>query len=128
MKTTDLKALIVDDQKMIRRLLYIALNKLDITQIIEAENGERALEQCRRDMPHFIILDWNMPVMNGLKFLEALRQEPKWQHIMVIICTTENDITHIQSMMSAGANEYIMKPFDVEIIRNKLGQVGLLDA
>jgi two-component system, chemotaxis family, chemotaxis protein CheY len=128
MKTTDLKALIVDDHPMILKLLHAALNKLGITQVVEAENGELAIEQCRKDTPTFIILDWNMPVMNGLKFLETLRQEPKWQDVIVILCTTENDITHIQSMLSAGAQEYIMKPFDLEIVRNKLIQVGLLDA
>jgi two-component system, chemotaxis family, chemotaxis protein CheY len=128
MKAADLKALIVDDDKVIRMMLRLVLKKLGITQVIEAENGALALEQCHKDMPNFIVLDWNMPVMNGQKFLETLRQEPKWQDAIVIMCTTENGITHIQSMMSAGANEYIMKPFDVEIIRNKLMQVGLLDA
>jgi two-component system, chemotaxis family, chemotaxis protein CheY len=128
MEMTDLKALIVDDAKMIRALLCLTLKKLGITQIVEAENGEVALELCRKEMPNFIILDWNMPVMNGLAFLKALHQEPNWQDSTVILCTTENDADHIQSALSAGASEYIMKPFDVDIIRTKLVQVGLLDA
>jgi two-component system chemotaxis response regulator CheY len=128
MKAADLKALIVDDHEMIRLLLCSAMKKLGITQVVEAENGQMAIEHCRKEMPNFIILDWNMPVMNGLEFLKALHQEPNWQNSIVILCTTENDINHIQSALSAGASEYIMKPFDVEIIRGKLVQLGLLDA
>jgi two-component system, chemotaxis family, chemotaxis protein CheY len=128
MKATDLKALIVDDHEMIRMLLRIALKKLGITQVVEAENGELAIEHCRKEMPNFIILDWNMPVMNGLEFLKALRQEPNWQNSTVILCTTENDTNHIQTALSAGVSEYIMKPFDVDIIHSKLVQAGLLDA
>jgi two-component system chemotaxis response regulator CheY len=128
MKATDLKALIVDDDKMTRMLLSLALKKLGITQVVEAENGQLAIEHCRKEMPNFITLDWNMPVMNGLEFLKALHQEPNWQKSTVILCTTENDINHIQSALSAGASEYIMKPFDKDILHTKLVQTGLLEA
>lgn len=128
MNAASLKALVVDDHKMIRMLLGVTLKKLGITQVIEVENGALAIEECRKNMPDFIILDWNMPVMNGLEFLNALRQEPNWQESTVILCTTENDMNHIQSALSAGASEYIMKPFDIDIIRSKLVQTGVLDA
>ena len=77
-------------------------------------------------MPDAILLDWNMPVMNGIEFLRELRKSVGGDAPVVVFCTTENDIAHIQSAMDAGANEYIMKPFDSEIIETKFAQVGLL--
>jgi two-component system chemotaxis response regulator CheY len=77
-------------------------------------------------MPDAILLDWNMPVMNGIDFLRALRQMQGGTGPVVVFCTTENDIKHIQEAVSAGANEYIMKPFDTDILQAKFQQVGLL--
>ncbi len=77
-------------------------------------------------MPDAILLDWNMPVMNGIDFLRSLRTMQGGQSPVVVFCTTENDIKHIQEAVSAGANEYIMKPFDTDIIQAKFQQVGLL--
>ena len=85
-----------------------------------------ALVQCLQAMPDAILLDWNMPVMNGIEFLRELRKSVGGDAPVVVFCTTENDIAHIQSAMDAGANEYIMKPFDSEIIETKFAQVGLL--
>lgn len=78
-------------------------------------------------MPEAILLDWNMPVMSGIEFLEKLRAMPAGQGPKVVFCTTENDMAHIQRAIMAGANEYIMKPFDTEIIKSKFIQIGLLD-
>jgi two-component system chemotaxis response regulator CheY len=78
-------------------------------------------------MPNFVLLDWNMPVMDGLTYLRELRKLPGGDTPSVVFCTTENDLAHIQEALSAGANEYIMKPFDADIIRGKLEQLGLLD-
>jgi two-component system chemotaxis response regulator CheY len=78
-------------------------------------------------MPDAIMLDWNMPVMNGLEFIAALRQMPGGDAPKVIFCTTENDMAHIVEAMSMGANEYIMKPFDGDIVKSKFTQVGLID-
>ena len=94
--------------------------------IQEAENGETALEACNAQMPDAILLDWNMPVKNGIEFLRDLRVLPGGDQPVVVFCTTENDIAHIQEAIGAGANEYIMKPFDSEIIQSKFSQVGLL--
>ena len=77
-------------------------------------------------MPDAVLLDWNMPVMDGLQFLKELRKLPGGNDPVVIFCTTENDIAHIEAAITAGANEYIMKPFDSEIIQAKFMQVGLL--
>ncbi len=76
-------------------------------------------------MPDVILLDWNMPVMNGLEFLVKLRDMQNGDQPKVVFCTTENDMDHIQRAIQAGANEYIMKPFDSEIIESKFAQIGI---
>jgi two-component system, chemotaxis family, chemotaxis protein CheY len=73
-----------------------------------------------------VLLDWNMPVMNGIEFLRQLRRAPGGESPVVVFCTTENDLQHIQEAIGAGANEYIMKPFDSDILAAKFAQVGLL--
>jgi two-component system chemotaxis response regulator CheY len=77
-------------------------------------------------MPNAILLDWNMPVMNGIDFLRRLRKMAGGDAPKVVFCTTENDLAHIQEALSAGANEYIMKPFDSDIIQTKFAQIGLI--
>jgi two-component system chemotaxis response regulator CheY len=72
------------------------------------------------------LLDWNMPVMNGIDFLRALRREPGGDRPVVVFCTTENDMAHIAEAIRSGANEYIMKPFDSDIIESKFAEVGLV--
>ncbi len=119
------QCLVVDDSKVIRRVARRILEELNF-DISEAEHGQDALEQCRSGMPDVILLDWNMPVMNGIDFLRALRKENGGENPVVVFCTTENDINHITEAIGAGANEYIMKPFDREIIESKLCQVGLV--
>jgi two-component system chemotaxis response regulator CheY len=95
--------------------------------IREATNGEEALNACKQKMPDAVLLDWNMPVMDGIDFLRELRRMPGGDVPVVVFCTTENDIAHIQTAMEAGANEYIMKPFDSDIVATKFAQVGLID-
>jgi two-component system chemotaxis response regulator CheY len=94
--------------------------------IIEASDGQEALETCQAQMPDAVLLDWNMPIMNGIEFLRALRDTAGGDAPRVIFCTTENDMAHIKEAMSAGANEYIMKPFDRDIIETKFLLIGLL--
>ncbi len=117
--------LIVDDSKVIRMVAKKILHELQFSTQ-EAEDGLLALEACRRAMPDAILLDWNMPNMNGIDFLRELRKMDGGDHPVVVFCTTENDIEHIQEAITAGANEYIMKPFDSEILQAKFSQVGLL--
>ena len=117
--------LIVDDSKVIRMVAKKILNELKF-QTEEAEDGKVALDLCIKHMPDAVLLDWNMPIMNGLDFLRELRKLPGGDQPIVVFCTTENDIEHIQEAITAGANEYIMKPFDSEILQAKFSQVGLL--
>jgi two-component system chemotaxis response regulator CheY len=117
--------LIVDDSKVIRMVAKKILQELDF-ETNEAEDGQVALDSCEQQMPDAVLLDWNMPVMSGIEFLRELRKLPDGQSPVVVFCTTENDVNHIQEAMEAGANEYIMKPFDSEIIQAKFSQVGLL--
>ena len=117
--------LVVDDSSVIRKVARRILEGLDF-QIIEAEDGEKALEACMRGLPDAILLDWNMPVMDGYEFLGKLRRMPGGDAPKVVFCTTENGINHIARAMEAGANEYIMKPFDKDIVAAKFQEVGLI--
>jgi two-component system chemotaxis response regulator CheY len=92
----------------------------------EAVDGKDALDACTSTMPDVILLDWNMPVMSGIDFLRALRRSDGGTDPVVVFCTTENDLNHIRAAMEAGANEYIMKPFDSDILEAKFSQVGVL--
>ena len=119
------QCLIVDDSRVIRKVARRILEELKFA-IDEAEDGSDALEICRRKMPDAILLDWNMPNMSGIEFLRALRREPSGGKPIVVFCTTENDIAHITEAIGAGANEYIMKPFDKEIVEAKFAEAGLM--
>ena len=117
--------LIVDDSRVVRMVARKILQDLSF-ECSEAEDGQKAREACEKHMPDAVLLDWNMPVMNGMEFLVWLRAAPGGDHPKVVFCTTENDLAHIQQAMSAGADEYIMKPFDAAIIQSKFSQVGLI--
>ena len=117
--------LVVDDSRVIRKVARRILEDLSF-KVDEAGNGAEALSQCRATMPDAILLDWNMPVMNGLEFLQSLRADPGGDRPIVVFCTTENDLSAISQAMNAGANEYIMKPFDSEIVQYKFAEVGLV--
>ena len=120
------KMLLVDDSRTVRLVGRRIMDKLGI-ECFEAEHGEDALEVFR-DNPGItaVLLDWNMPVMNGLEFLQALRALPIPNQPTVLMCTTENDMEHIMQAMESGADEYIMKPFTEDIVRDKLEVVGIL--
>ncbi len=115
--------LVVDDSAVIRKAARRILEDLNF-RASEAENGCEALDQCRVLMPDAVLLDWNMPVMDGIAFLVALRQEQGGAQPKVIFCTTENGVGHITRAILAGANEYIMKPFDRDIVEAKFHEVG----
>tara|TARA_Y100000813_G_C24128170_1_gene336174 strand:+ start:316 stop:681 length:366 start_codon:yes stop_codon:yes gene_type:complete len=117
--------LIVDDSKVIRMVARKILEELNF-ETLEAADGQQALDACKQKLPDAVLLDWNMPVMSGIEFLREMRALPGGNAPIVVFCTTENDIQHIQEAIEAGANEYIMKPFDSEIIQAKFSQVGLL--
>jgi len=117
--------LIIDDSRMIRRVAGRIVKDLGF-ETDEAANGQDALDKCRIDMPSVILLDWNMPVMDGFTFLKALREEPNGDTPTVLFCTSVRDITRITEALIAGADEYIMKPFDSDIIESKFHLAGLL--
>ena len=117
--------LVVDDSSMIRKIARRILEGLNFN-VIEAEDGVDALVVCKRAMPEAVLLDWNMPVMDGYHFLGHLRRMPGGDEPKVVFCTTENGIEHISRALEGGANEYIMKPFDKEIVLAKFQEVGLI--
>ncbi len=117
--------LIVDDSRTIRKVSRDIVESLSF-KVVEAENGEIGLSQCRTKMPDVILLDWNMPVMDGYSFLKELRKTPGGDAPKVVFCTTENDMGHITRALEAGADEYIMKPFDKDILATKFQELGLL--
>src|SRR6202171_3220501 len=117
--------LVVDDSSVIRKVARRILEGLEF-QIVEAEDGEQALDVCRAQMPDAVLLDWNMPKMDGYEFLRVLRRLPDGDRPKVVFCTTENDVAHIARALHAGANEYIMKPFDKEIVEAKFQEGGLI--
>ena len=124
------QCLIVDDSAVVRKVTRGFMEALGFA-VAEAANGQEALNACTQAMPELILLDWNMPVMDGLEFLGRLRSDPTFQapgvQPLVIFITTENDHAHIARALEAGANEYIMKPFTRDILHGKLASLGLLD-
>lgn len=117
--------LIVDDSRMVRRVANRIVRELDF-EPSEAENGQDAIEKCQLDMPDAILLDWNMPIMDGLSFLKSLRKSPDGDKPVIVFCTAERDVHKITMALDAGADEYVMKPFDSDIIRSKFYEAGLL--
>ena len=117
--------LVVDDSKVVRKLERRIMEELGFT-VSEAEDGAFALDACKAGMPDLILLDWHMPNMDGLEFIKQLRTTPGGDAPKVIFCTTESDVSHIMQAISSGANEYVMKPFDADIIRGKLQQINML--
>lgn len=115
--------LVVDDSKVIRKVSRHILETLGFT-VDEAENGQLGLDACDKGMPDVILLDWNMPVMTGIEFITHLRKREGGDRPKVVFCTTENDVAHIREAISAGADEYVMKPFDHETLQIKLQLVG----
>ena len=115
--------LVVDDSKVIRKVARHILEALQFN-VEEAGDGREALDRCNAgNLPDVILLDWNMPVMSGMEFLRSLASfvdRPK-----VVFCTTENDVAHIRAAIDAGADEYMMKPFDRETLESKLQLVGV---
>lgn len=119
--------LVVDDSRVVRTLERHILADLGYKDIAEAEDGEQAIGYCKKKIPGLVLLDWHMPVMNGLEFLKQLRAMPGGTAPKVIFCTTESELDNIMLALSSGADEYVMKPFDADIIKTKLQQVGLLE-
>jgi two-component system chemotaxis response regulator CheY len=121
------KALVVDDSKTIRTILGRILKELGY-EVCEAGNGKEALKvmESEKAAVNLVLADWNMPEMNGLELLKQLRQDPDLASLKVIMVTTETELDHMVSALEAGANEYVMKPFTKDILKEKLELVGIL--
>ena len=116
--------MIVDDSRVIRKVSRHIVESFGF-EVSEAENGLDALDKCRAAMPDLILLDWNMPIMSGIEFIVALRETEGGSQPKVVFCTTEHDVAHVREGIAAGADEYVMKPFDHETLQVKLGRIGL---
>ena len=119
------RCLIVDDSRVVRKVASRIIRDLQF-EVVEAGDGAEALQNCRDTMPDAILVDWNMPVMNGLDFLRALRREARGGEPIVVFCSTENDTNHISEAIRSGANEFVMKPFGAGIIESKFAEAGLI--
>ncbi len=118
-------ALIVDDSKVVRTATSRILAELGIGYDT-ADDGKMALEKVQNTKFDFVLLDWNMPKMDGLEFFKAAKKVQNFIDTKVIFCTTESEVEKISKALNEGVNEYIMKPFDKEIIEDKLRFLGLI--
>ncbi len=117
--------LIVDDSRVIRKVARRIVEELKL-QVDEAEDGQAALDACKRAMPDAILLDSSLPNMSGVEFLRALRREHDGTKPLVVYCTIENDVSQITEAIGAGADEYILKPYDRAAVEAKFSEAGLL--
>ncbi len=120
------KILIVDDSKATRIAIRRIVESLGF-DADEAENGRAALDHClAAGPPDCVLLDLNMPVLDGISCLRAMRKHERLKDCVVVVCSTNNTLPQIREAVAAGANEYVMKPFTVEILTEKLRQAGIL--
>ena len=122
------KAMIIDDSRAMRRILGETVRELGF-EVSEASNGRDALAKLDNMGPpvRLMLVDWNMPEMNGLEFVTQLRQDERFQGSLIVMVTTETAIDQMLNALEAGANEYVMKPFTKEVIQDKLRLLGLLN-
>jgi len=121
-----MKAMIVDDSRATRVILRTALEREGFS-VLEAGDGKQALERLNESGPlDLALVDWNMPVMTGYELIRALRAETTFDSMSIMMVTTESESSQVQRALDAGANEYVMKPFSAEILREKLLLLGLL--
>lgn len=120
-----MRALIVDDSRAMRMILKQVLCEFGF-DVTEAANGREGLVRVKDiPCPDLVTVDWNMPVMDGLSFVHAVRSDPSLDRLPMIMVTTKNDLQQVAEALAAGANEYIMKPFTEEVLREKLQLLGI---
>ena len=121
-----MKALVVEDSTTIRMILRVILRKLGF-DVVEAGNGREGLERLREmTQTNVVLVDWNMPEMNGIEFIRAVRADRGYDVLPLIMVTTNTELENVTEALSAGANEYIMKPFTSDMIREKLELMGIV--
>ncbi|MDO5711824.1 MAG: response regulator [Micrococcales bacterium] len=121
-----MRALVIDDSRAMRTILTRLMDNLGF-EVEAVGDGKQALAAVERGpKPDVCLIDWNMPVMNGLEFIVAVRKNREWRDITLMMVTTEAEQASIVRALAAGAHEYVMKPFTSEIIEGKLAMLGLL--
>jgi len=121
------RALVVDDSRAIRVILKKMLTELGFSDVSEAGDGQEALERIAElGEPDIMLIDWNMPVMNGLELIRAVRKELGMRGLPILMVTTETEYDQMVRALAAGANEYVMKPFTKDVIESKLEMLGLM--
>ena len=118
------RILIVDDSKTVRSTIGRMLQPLSV-ESEEAENGKECIEKIESGNYDALLLDWNMPIMSGFDCLTHVRADSSYKELRVIMVTTESEFDRISEALAAGADDYIIKPFDQDILREKLALVGL---
>ena len=120
-----MRALVVDDSRAMRLILRRMLREVGF-EVFEASNGREALEVLQEiGKPDLILVDWNMPEMNGFEFICAVRANQSFDNILMMMVTTETEMTQVVKALDAGVNEYVMKPFTKEVILEKLDLMGI---
>ena len=122
-----MKAMVVDDSRPIRRIEGEILRELGF-ETVEAGNGQQALARLQEgELPKVVLVDWNMPEMNGLDFIRAVRGEERFKSVVLLMVTTEIETEQMLRALSAGADEYLMKPFQREGLVDKLRLLGVVN-
>ena len=117
-----MRIMLVDDSSTMRRIQRTQITNLGIPDVVEAENGEDAWDKLASSMPvDIIMLDWNMPVMDGFTFLKKVRADQAYKSVKIIMCTSESEKSRVVEALKTGANNYIVKPFTPEALKEKLG-------
>jgi len=119
----DLKILAVDDSPTMRRIIINTLKRAGYSNVIEAADGKDALAKIKVEQPNFVITDWNMPEMDGLTFVNTLRSMDEYKELPVLMVTTRSVKEDIVDAMKAGVNNYIVKPFTPDTLKEKIDQV-----
>lgn len=119
------RCLVIDDSPIIRKVARAILENLNF-DTVEAEDTDVALTYCRTGMPELILLDFDLPGGSCVDFIRKLRLERDGERPVIVFCTTDNDLLHISQGLTAGANDYLQKPFDRETLESKLAAAGLI--
>ena len=122
-----MKALVIDDSRTMRRIVSGILTPLGF-EVTEAADGQQALDAMNAGLEvDLACVDWNMPVLDGLSFVTAVRRERRWRDVTLMMVTTESEQAQIVRALAAGAHEYLIKPFTPDAIRDKLQLLGLVE-
>jgi two-component system, chemotaxis family, chemotaxis protein CheY len=117
-------ALVIEDSPLVLRILRNMLEQLGF-EVTESSNGREALDRLHAGLePDIVLVDWNMPGMNGLEFVKAVRTETQYQNLPLMMVTSETEMAQVAAALAAGANEYVMKPFGTEVMSDKLQLLG----